>query len=96
MDCGLRVRDISNGWTCVSCSKGCMCMLLIWVYMREYILGVYDVDDGCEVYFDGMEVSYSVADGEGCSRGTRKESGVNCQIMNHTPSAWYRTSTGGV
>jgi hypothetical protein len=40
-----------------------MCMLLIWVYMREYTFGVYDVDDGCEVYFDGLAGPYSVVDG---------------------------------
>jgi hypothetical protein len=40
-----------------------MCMLLIWVYMRKYICGVYDVDDGCEVYVDGLEVPYSVVEG---------------------------------
>jgi hypothetical protein len=62
-----------NGWTCVSCSYGCMCMLLIWVYMREYTFGVYDVDDGREVYFDGLEGPYSVVEGECCRRGMRKE-----------------------
>jgi hypothetical protein len=34
---------------------------------------VYDVDDGYEVYFDGVEGPYSVADGEGFRRGMRKE-----------------------
>jgi hypothetical protein len=73
-----------------------MCMSLIWVYMREYTFGVYDVDDGCEVYFDGLEGPYSVVDGECCRRGMNNEYRVNSQIMNHTPSAWYRTSMGGV
>jgi hypothetical protein len=71
-----------------------MSMLLIWVYMREYTFGVYDEDDGCEVYFDGLEGTNSVADGEGCKRGTRKEYRVDRQNMNHTPSAWCRTSMG--
>jgi hypothetical protein len=73
-----------------------MCMLLIWVYTREYIFGVYGVYDCCEVYFDGLEGPYSVADGEGCRRGTKKEYQLDMQIMNHTPSAWYRTSARGV
>jgi hypothetical protein len=34
--------------------------------MREYTFGVYDVDDGCEVYFYGLEGPYSVVDREGC------------------------------
>jgi hypothetical protein len=73
-----------------------MCMLLIWVYMREYTFCLYDVDDGCEVYFYGLEGQYCVVDGECCRRGMRKDYRVDSQIMNHTPSAWYITSMGGV
>jgi hypothetical protein len=47
---------------------------------------VYDVYDGCEVYVDGLEGSYSVVNGEGCRRGMRKDYRVNSQIVNHTPS----------
>jgi hypothetical protein len=64
--------------------------------MREYIFGVYDVDAGCDVYFDGLEGPYSVVDGEGCRKGMKKDYRVDSQIMNHTHSAWYRPSTGGV
>jgi hypothetical protein len=64
--------------------------------MKEYRFSVYDVDDGGDVYFDGLEGPYSVVEGECCRRGMRKEYQVDIQIMNHTSSAWYIISMGGV
>jgi hypothetical protein len=51
-------------------------MLLIWVYTREYKFGVYDVDDGCEVYFYGLEGPYSVADGKSVEGERERSTGL--------------------